>query len=183
MRKYEEALERARAGKPIDEVFPELKESEEEKIRKEIVDFLLDGIWRCEIIDRVRQSQRYSKWVAYLEKRKEQKPAKWNDADDKIQRNLMSLLSCMRGDRIDEATYKKYYPWLRDLPKRFNLQQEPSEIDLEKLTEKIKTFQGRYKHPESISIKGAMTFMARMFYQYPNVARKWYDSLPKATMD
>jgi len=61
--------------------------------------------------------------------------------------------------------------------------QEQPEMDLEKFTEKIKTFQGRYKHPEIVSIKGAMAFMARMFYQYPNTAREWYDNLPKATMD
>lgn len=64
-----------------------------------------------------------------------------------------------------------------------SIQQEQSEVDLEKFTEKIKTFQGRYKHPEIVSIKGAMAFMARMFYQYPNVARQWYEQLPKATMD
>jgi len=60
---------------------------------------------------------------------------------------------------------------------------EQPEVELEKFTEKIKTFQGRYKHPEIVSIKGAMAFMARMFYQYPNVARQWYDNLPKTTMD
>ena len=64
-----------------------------------------------------------------------------------------------------------------------SLQQEQPEVDLEKFTEKIKTFQGRYKHPEIVSIKGAMAFMARLFYQYPNVARLWYEQLPKATMD
>lgn len=63
------------------------------------------------------------------------------------------------------------------------LQQEQPEVDLEKFTEKIKTFQGRYKHPEIVSIKGAMAFMARMFYQYPNLARQWYNNLPKVTMD
>lgn len=63
------------------------------------------------------------------------------------------------------------------------VEQEQSGVDLEKFTEKIKTFQGRYKHPEIVSIKGAMAFMARMFYQYPNVARQWYEQLPKATMD
>ena len=64
-----------------------------------------------------------------------------------------------------------------------SLQQEQPEIGLEKFTEKVKTFQARYKHSESISVKGAMAFMARMFYQYPNVARQWYEQLPKATMD
>ncbi|MGI6079340.1 MAG: hypothetical protein ACOYCB_14500 [Fastidiosipilaceae bacterium] len=61
--------------------------------------------------------------------------------------------------------------------------EQQREVDLEKFTDKIKTFQGRYKHPEIVSIKGAMAFMARMFYQYPNVARQWYEQLPKATMD
>ena len=60
---------------------------------------------------------------------------------------------------------------------------EVKEVDLEKFAEKINTFQARYKHPTITSIKGAMAFMARMFYQYPNVAREWYESLPKATMD
>lgn len=57
------------------------------------------------------------------------------------------------------------------------------EVDLEKFTEKVNTFKARYKHPEIVSIKGAMAFMARLFYQYPNVARQWYEQLPKATMD
>lgn len=34
---YEEALERAKAGKPMDEVFPELTESKDERIRKELI--------------------------------------------------------------------------------------------------------------------------------------------------
>lgn len=37
---YKEALERAKAGKPLDEVFPELKESEDERIRKSIINIL-----------------------------------------------------------------------------------------------------------------------------------------------
>lgn len=72
---------------------------------------------------------------------------------------------------------------LRELAEYFYFNNKQPEVDLEKFTDKIKTFQGRYKHPEILSIKGAMAFMARMFYQYPNTARQWYDSLPKATMD
>ena len=64
-----------------------------------------------------------------------------------------------------------------------SLQQEQPEVELEKFTEKIKTFQGRYKYPEIVSIKGAMAFMARMFYQYPNTARQWCEQLPKVIMD
>ena len=79
------------------------------------------------------------------------------------------------GDTKEDALIN----FIKDIP----LQQEQPEIELGKFTEKIKTFQGRYKYPEILSIKGAMAFMARMFYQYPNVARQWYDRLPKTTMD
>lgn len=81
-----------------------------------------------------------------------------------------------------KADYR-VWAYMDDLLNMSSLQQEQPEVDLEKFTEKIKTFQERYKYPEIVSIKGAMAFMARMFYQYPNVARQWYDSFPKATMD
>ncbi len=64
MEKYEEALERAKQGLPIDEIFPELKESEDERTRKEIVKFIKDNTLTytqsgCEIQKR---------WIDYLEK-------------------------------------------------------------------------------------------------------------------
>ena len=65
-----------------------------------------------------------------------------------------------------------------------SLQQDQSDVDLAKFTERIDYFTERYKNNlERMSIKGAMTFMARMFYQYPNVAREWYENLPKAIMN
>ena len=65
-----------------------------------------------------------------------------------------------------------------------SIQQEQPEIELDKFANKVDSFTERYKNnPERVSIKGAMAFMARMFYQYPDVAREWYENLPKATMD
>ena len=64
-----------------------------------------------------------------------------------------------------------------------SLQQETSEISLEKFTEKIEDWKARYNHPDNIPIKATMAFTARMFYMYPDVARQWYDNLPKATQD
>ena len=58
----------------IQTLIPEFAESDDEMIRKEIIDFLTDGIWNTIVIDNVRQSQRYAKWIAYLEKQKEQTP-------------------------------------------------------------------------------------------------------------
>ena len=66
--KYEEALERARKGMPIDEVFPELKESEDERIRKALIRFFKNTH------DWVNLKYDGNEIVAYLEKQKEQKP-------------------------------------------------------------------------------------------------------------
>jgi len=64
-----------------------------------------------------------------------------------------------------------------------SLQQEQQEVDLEKFTEKMDAWKARYNYPDNIIVKGAMAFTARMFYMYPKVAREWYDSLPKVTLD
>lgn len=63
------------------------------------------------------------------------------------------------------------------------LQQERQEVDLEKFTEKMDAWKARYNYPDNIIVRGAMAFTARMFYMYPEVAREWYDSLRKVTMD
>lgn len=62
-------------------------------------------------------------------------------------------------------------------------QQEQQEVDLKKFTEKMDAWKARYNYPDNIPIKGTMAFTARMFYMYPEVAREWYDSLRKVTMD
>jgi hypothetical protein len=64
-----------------------------------------------------------------------------------------------------------------------SLQQEQLDVDLEKFTEKMDAWKARYNYPDNFSIKATMAFTARMFYMYPNVAREWYDSLPKVTLD
>jgi len=68
------------------------------------------------------------------------KPIEWSEEDEKIRRNLMSLLVCMRGDRIKEETYQKYYPWLKSFPNRFalkpkiGLSEEQLEVELDNHT-------------------------------------------------
>ena len=64
MGKYEKALAKARAGKSLEEIFPELKESEDERIRKEIIHYILYKA------DGVSEKQEHE-WVAWLEKQKE----------------------------------------------------------------------------------------------------------------
>lgn len=120
MGKYEEALERARKGMPIDEVFPELKESEDERIRKE----LLEVIRHCyEDGGYTLCTDDYKKYSTYLEKQKdspmpedtvifqkgvaegrrlereEQQPVEWSEEDERITAKLLSYFN-----EFDEST-------------------------------------------------------------------------------
>ena len=65
----------------------------------------------------------------------------------------------------------------------YEIEQKQPEVDLEEFTEKMDAWKARYNYPDNISIKATMAFTARMFYIYPNTAREWYESLPKATQD
>ena len=60
---------------------------------------------------------------------------------------------------------------------------EHQEVNLEEFTEKMDAWKARFNHPDDIPIKATMAFTARMFYMYPDVARQWYEQLPKTTMD
>ena len=60
---------------------------------------------------------------------------------------------------------------------------EYKSIDLDEFTEKMNAWKARYNYPDNIPIKATMAFTARMFYMYPNIAREWYDNLPKVTLD
>lgn len=73
-KKYKEALERARENFPcvnqggqaiLQDIFPELKESEDEKIRKEILDYFKD-------LD--EHGYPTKEWTAWVEKQGEPKP-------------------------------------------------------------------------------------------------------------
>ena len=119
----------------------------------------------------------------------EQQAAEWSEEDEERLMELISLLKDAEDYLKEHGNMFSYNPmllikWLKSLRPSWKLCKEQSEVDLEKFTEKIDSFKERYKNnPERASIKGAMAFMARMFYQYPSVAREWYENLPKATMD
>lgn len=87
------------------------------------------------------------------------------------------------GYNTDEEHAAEYNTCRKILDIIDSLRQEQQEVDLEKFTEKMDAWKARYNHPDNISIKATMAFTARMFYMYPKVAREWYDSLPKVTLD
>ena len=72
MGKYEEALERAKAVKPLNEVFPELRESEDERIIVNIKK-AVELYWSDEPLDEI---------LSWLERQKEQKPTEFPKSED-----------------------------------------------------------------------------------------------------
>lgn len=89
---YEDALERAKgiynenpssstAKFVCGQIFPELKESEDERIRKEIINYLSNELHNVKQL--TPRTNEFEDWIAYLEKQKEQNPAEWSDAERK----------------------------------------------------------------------------------------------------
>jgi hypothetical protein len=100
---YDEALERANSLLSSNELgnawiyklLPELKESEGEEIRKEIISALKNA--NCKGV--------YDKHLAWLEKQGEQKPA-WSKEDDKI---LKSIIINIENLQFSEEVQEKYH--------------------------------------------------------------------------
>lgn len=95
-------------------------------------------------------------------------------------KNMIKWLFIEGDNSVYDGENDAYNRMLRIID---SLQQETSEISLEKFTEKMDNWKARYNYPDNISIKATMAFTARMFYMYPDVARQWYDNLPKVTLD
>lgn len=100
--KYKEALEKARqfSERPLEEdsssiveyIFPELKESEDERIRKAVIEMIHDTPnIECEENYNVRKED----VLAWLEKQGEKKPIEWKDSDEKY---LFWALSSIQKD-------------------------------------------------------------------------------------
>lgn len=63
--------------------FPELKESEDERIRKELID-AVQGLWDTDELPQPLSVKRKNQWIAWLEKQGEQKSTKQLNADEVI---------------------------------------------------------------------------------------------------
>ena len=64
-------------------MFPALKESEDERIRKEIIQFL--QLPHHQFVGK----RNHEEWIAYLEKQKEQKTTEWSEEDKEIMHDII----------------------------------------------------------------------------------------------
>ena len=101
---YDEALKKAKEMHKADftdsftkanleDLFPTLKESEDERIRKEIVAALKQLDLEKSPVD----TYNYLEWADWLEKQKEQKPAEWHPEDEQ---NLNVCLSYIKDEPL-----------------------------------------------------------------------------------
>lgn len=102
----------------ISTLFPELKESEDERIRKELL---------AVINDLVLPDEQKARFNAYLEKQKEQKPVEWSEEDKEHLKSIISTIERVQNDEDETAAsvlgyYESDIAWLKSLPERFNLQ-------------------------------------------------------------
>lgn len=106
---YDEISNLVNFKQEIEEIFPELKENEDERIRKEIIHYILYKA------DGVSEEQEHS-WITYLEKQKEQKPAGWNEEDEKMRLTCIDIMEHFPrpcGEVI--GPWKDCIDWLKSL--------------------------------------------------------------------
>ena len=94
----------------IRQQYPELAESEDERIRKEIIAFLQSMNGYC---NPTQDWDLRNRWLPYLEKQKEQQPAEWSEEDKYRLEQAINALG--------RNGYYVLVDWLKSLPERFNL--------------------------------------------------------------
>ena len=142
--KYEEALERAKkwyfapnsnkiptfANRVIKEIFPELKESEDERIRKQIKAFIKSRG------SQITQSKTDA-WLAWLEKQGEQKPTEWSNEDEEklimCCKFLRDASVCIDYDVPHKEDIEKCFQWLKSLRPQNHWKPSEEHVDLEKI--------------------------------------------------
>lgn len=122
-KKYKEALEQAKAfiekggeyiRQVMESIFPELKESEDERIRKELleeIEFIIphDDETDSEGLILPSYHARIDRYKSYLERQKEQKPVKCIDFDNEFENQVSHLIaSVLNGEHEYSEGFVKY---------------------------------------------------------------------------
>ena len=112
-------------------VILERKDSEDERIRKELIEFL-DELWHLgknTNFDRWGKAD-CAKWIAYLERQKEQKPAEWSEEDKQTIRDAINRIGQL-DHYWNRPTDEKLIERLKSL--RPQSHWKPSEEQMEEL--------------------------------------------------
>ena len=167
----------------VDDIINSLQQEaiEKEKARKLEYDESFNSYWRC-VIGIISKKRALPTFKGQL----------LHDFKNELH-TMKQIISITNHPEIHEglfdilalvfATWGGYHFHPQKSDAEDSLNQGRSEISLEKFTDMINTFKARYEYPVSVPVNGAIGFIGRMFDQYPNVAKRWYDGLPKVVMD
>ena len=103
-------------------LIPELKESEDEKIRKDLITFL-DEIWHLgknANFDKWDKSD-CSNWIAWLEKQGEQKPVEWSEYDEHKVKDIIYFLNSAKKHYASTVELDACVRWLWSLLQRMRI--------------------------------------------------------------
>lgn len=107
---YDESLKKARdyydkgymmINTALENIFPELKESEDERIKKELIEFVN--------INTLSVEERHYRWIDWLEKQK----YAWSEEDENMREKLLFLMK--EENSID--SWGGCYEWLQSINK------------------------------------------------------------------
>lgn len=100
---------------------PELKDSDDERTRKEIINYL--DFAESHNLLRAADCEKKKRWLAYLEKQKEQKH-EWNDEDKSMLNKTIAVIKLEQREHApgtDEWIIRsKAIRWIESLPERLN---------------------------------------------------------------
>lgn len=108
------------------DVFPELKESEDERIRKEILDYIIKGSESCYDIQQYGR-EKFEKWIAWLKKQ-----GKWSEEDEEMYRKCICVMRASAcGFPEEEKFVEQLDNWFKSLKDRHSW--KPSDEQIEAL--------------------------------------------------
>lgn len=158
-KRYDEAIEKLRSlhddydtistlidiKEELEHVFPELKESEDEKIRKALLTGLIDcrdGLWLSNFggipIDDC---------IAWLEKQGEHKPT-WNEEDEEMLNYALDMVEWYGGKGENKSRIVS--DWLKSLKDGVYPQWKPSEEQIQALEYQVhSTYKGSWQYKAS----------------------------------
>ena len=112
----------------LQDIFPELCESEDERIRKAIVEALNSHCNSINILS--ARGYQMEDIEAWLEKQGEQKHAEWSKEDEHRRKDAIYFLESAKRHYADTSEIEKSIDWLKSLPERFNLQPKQNVNDM-----------------------------------------------------
>jgi len=143
---YDEAIERAKSKIKNDkdhvlyeddiiELFPELKESEDERVRKELL---------AVVGDLVLPNEQQSRFIAWLKKQGEQKLA-WSEDDENHVIDITQIIACaIKRNVVSQKTGEMEISWLKSLRPQNN-EKPQGKTTLEAANEPADKIEPRFK--------------------------------------